>query len=65
MAKIAQAALTKIILEENKGVVHVAQVIISGVVGDKEELNNPTNIASKFWELYEQKRGSWKFEIGV
>ena len=63
MAKAAQANLTKLLAEENKDIVHVALVTVSGVVSMEEEVNNPPNIASKFWKLYEQKKGSWDFEI--
>ena len=62
MAKSAQASLTKILAEEYKGV-HVALVTIGGVVTPEEEVNNPANIATKFWELWEQKREDWEFEM--
>ena len=63
MAKAAQANMTKVLAEENKDVVHVALVTVSGQVSMEEKVDNPPNIASKFWELYEQKRGSWEFEV--
>lgn len=63
MAKTAQAKLAKLLVEENKNVVHVALVTVSGLVSPEEEMNNPTNIATKLWELYEQKKGSWEFEM--
>ena len=63
MAKAAQANLTKLLAEENKDVVHVALVTVSGQVTPEEEVNNPENIATKFWELYQQTKGSWEFEI--
>ena len=62
MAKAAQAKLAKLLAEENKNVVHVALVTVSGLVSPEEEANNPTNISTKLWELYEQKKGSWEFE---
>ena len=62
MAKAAQANLMKLIAEENKNVVHVALVTAGGPVSPEEEVNNPGNIATKFWELYEQEKGNWEFE---
>ncbi|MCJ1380433.1 hypothetical protein MMC17_003536 [Xylographa soralifera] len=63
MAKSAQASLAKLLEQDNKGVVHVALVTVGGQVTPEEPVNNPANIATKFWELYEQKKGSWEFEI--
>lgn len=63
MAKAAQASLAQLLAAENKDVVHVALVTVGGQVTPEEEVNNPANIATKFWELYEQKKGSWEFEM--
>lgn len=63
MAKAAQANMTKLLAEENKDVVHVALVTVGGSVSMEEKVNNPPNIASKFWQLYEQEKGSWEFEV--
>lgn len=63
MAKAAQASLAMLLAAENKDVVHVALVTVGGPVSPEEEVNNPSNIATKFWELYEQKRGSWDSEM--
>ncbi|MCJ1391797.1 hypothetical protein MMC18_004664 [Xylographa bjoerkii] len=63
MAKAAQASLTKLLAADNSDVVHVALVTVGGQVTPEEEVNNPANIATKFWELYEQKKGSWAFEM--
>ena len=63
MAKAAQASLTKLLAEEYKDMVHVALVTVGGQVTPEEKVNNPANIATKFWELYEQKKGSWEFEV--
>ena len=63
MAKAAQASLVKLLAAENEGVVHVALVTVGGPVSAEEEVNNPPNIAGKFWELYEQERGSWEVEM--
>lgn len=63
MAKAAQASLVKLLAANNEGVVHVALVTVGGQVTPEEEVNNPPNIATKFWELYEQKKGSWEFEM--
>jgi len=53
MAKAAQASLTRVLVEEYKDAVHVALVTIGGQVTLGEEVNNPENIATKFWALYE------------
>ena len=63
MAKAAQASLVKLLAADNEGVVHVALVTVSGQVSPEEKVNNPPNIATKFWELYEQKKGSWELEM--
>ncbi len=63
MAKAAQASLMKLLAADNEGVVHVALVTVGGQVTPEEKVNNPPNIATKFWELYEQKKGSWEFEM--
>lgn len=65
MAKAAQASLMKLLADdkENKDKVQVALVTAGGPVSLEKPLNNPPNVASKFWELYEQKRGSWEFEV--
>ena len=65
MAKAAQANLCKMLASENDGKVHVAMLTIGGAVSMQEEINNPANIAVKFWELWEQKKGvgkGWEFE---
>ena len=63
MAKAAQANLTKLLAEENKGLVHVALVTVGGKVSLDEEVRNPENIAGRFWELYMQEKGEWDFEL--
>ena len=63
MAKAAQASLVKLLAADNEGVVHVAVVTVGGQVTPEEKVNNPPNIATKFWELYEQKKGSWESEM--
>ncbi len=59
MAQAAQASLVKMLAKDNAGVVHVA-LMMAREVGD---LDDPSDIAAKFWELYEQKKGSWEVEI--
>ncbi|KAB8301471.1 hypothetical protein EYC80_003331 [Monilinia laxa] len=65
MAKAAQANLVKLLIEQAKDEVHVALVTIGGPVSEQEPVNNPANIAAKFWELWEQKKGSWQIEFLV
>ena len=65
MSKAAQASLAKLLAADNKDVVHVALVTVGGQVTFEEKDNNPPNIASKFWELYEQKKGNWDFEMKI
>lgn len=62
MAKAAQGSLAKLLAAENKDV-HVALVTVGGQVTPEEEVNNPKNIATKFWALYEQKKGDREFEM--
>ena len=63
MAKAAQASLVKLLAADNEGAVHVALVTVGGQVTPEEKVNNPPNIAAKFWDLYEQKKGNWEFEM--
>ena len=49
--------------DEHWGEVHVALVTVAGEVSPEAEVVNPANIATKFWALYEQERGSWAFEV--
>ena len=63
MAKAAQANMVKVLTDENKDVVHVALVTIGGAVSAEEEVNNPQNIAEKFWGLWEQEKGKWETEV--
>jgi short-subunit dehydrogenase len=66
MAKAAQASLVKLLAEQAKDVVHVALVIAAwGPVTMDEPVNNPANIATRFWDLWEQEKGKWDFEIEV
>lgn len=63
MAKAAQASFVKVLAGECRGVVHVALVTVGGPVSVEEEVNNPENVAGRFWELYGQEKGSWEFEM--
>ncbi len=63
MAKAAQANLVKALAEENKGVVHVALVVVGGPITHFNPLRSPTYVASNFWELYRQDKAHWEFEI--
>ena len=63
MAKTAQASLVKMLAAQNEGVVHVALVTVGGQVTPEEKVNNPPNIATKFWELYVQEKGKWDLEM--
>ena len=63
MAKAAQASLVKLLAAENEGVVYVALVTVGGQVSAEEKVNNFFNIAIKFWDLYEQEKGSWELEM--
>ena len=63
MAKTAQASLTKVLAAENENIIHVALVTVGGAVSPEEKVRNPANIATKFWELYEQRKGHWEFEV--
>jgi len=65
MAKAAQANLVKLLAEQTKDAVHVALVTAGGPVSPDEPVNNPANIATKFWELWEQEKVDWKFELEV
>ncbi|KAG9231472.1 hypothetical protein BJ875DRAFT_517005 [Amylocarpus encephaloides] len=65
MAKAAQASLVKLLAEDNKDIVHVALITVGGPVTPEEPVNNPTNVAAKFWEAWEQKKTEWKFELEV
>ncbi|KAL8896967.1 MAG: hypothetical protein Q9207_007457 [Kuettlingeria erythrocarpa] len=63
MAKAAQANLLKALAEENKGVVHIALVVVGGPINFFNPLTSPTYVGSKFWDLYLQDKGHWGFEM--
>jgi NAD(P)-dependent dehydrogenase (short-subunit alcohol dehydrogenase family) len=65
MAKAAQASLVKLLAEQAKDFVHVAMVTAWGPVALDEPVNNPGNIATRFWDLWEQEKGKWEFGIEV
>ncbi|CAL3964601.1 unnamed protein product [Diplocarpon coronariae] len=45
--------------------VHCALLNVGGQVRADDEFLNPTSIAEKFWELYEQKEGAWALDMDV
>ena len=63
MAKAAQASMVKVLTQENKDAVHVALITIGGPVSPEEKVNNPQNIAEKFWGLWKQEKGKWEAEV--
>ncbi|KAI9645675.1 hypothetical protein NHQ30_006417 [Ciborinia camelliae] len=65
MAKAAQANLVKLLIEQTKDKAHIVLVMVGGPVSEQETVNNPKHVATKFWELSEQKRGSRAVELLV
>jgi short-subunit dehydrogenase len=45
--------------------VHVATVLVGGVVSEQAQNLNPTNVANVMWMLYEQDKGSWVKEVDI
>jgi hypothetical protein len=45
--------------------VHVATVSVNGVVSDDNSVINAKNVASKFWELYQQDKDQWQSMVDV
>ncbi len=45
--------------------IHFGVVRVHGVVGPEYPNRNPTNIAEKAHDLYEQKKGEWKFKVDI
>ena len=45
--------------------IHVGQVTVGGEVKPDKAHMSPDFIAERFWELYEQPRDKWAFEIEV
>jgi len=43
--------------------IHVASVIISGIINPEDEKYNPDAIAENYWELYVQKKEGFEVEI--
>ncbi len=43
--------------------IHVASVIISGIINPEDEKYNPDAIAENYWELYMQKKEGFEVEI--
>ena len=49
---------------ESQGV-HVAGVNIGGLVSDEDPVLNPKNIAQALFELYQQAKPDWQWELKV
>lgn len=52
------------IVAEPQGV-HVGIVNIGGVVTDQDAVINARKIASTYWDLYQQEKNEWKFEVKI
>ena len=64
MAKTAQACLVKTLVEQERGKVHVALVVVeAGIVTLEHETNNPERIAGLFWGLWGNEKGKWASEV--
>jgi len=45
--------------------VHVALVLVGGVVSPEQTVLNPKTIAEQTWQLYSQEQSSWELEIAM
>jgi hypothetical protein len=45
--------------------VHIGLINVDGAVGPQFKYRNPTFIAEKAWEMYEQEKASWEPEITI
>lgn len=45
--------------------IHFGVIKVCGPVSPEEKVRNPTNIAAKAVELYEQKKGSWELMVSL
>jgi hypothetical protein len=45
--------------------VHVALINVGGPVSPDEPVNNPGNIAQKFWETYQLEKGEWSVDVNM
>jgi len=45
--------------------VHCALLNIAGQVSEDDKVFNPTNLAEKFWELYDQEKEAWTLDLDV
>lgn len=45
--------------------VHIGLINVDGVVGPEMRYRNPTYIAEKAWEMYDQQKGSWESEVTI
>jgi hypothetical protein len=65
MVKSAQRALVLSLTAKFGEEVHVALLSVGGIVSPDAKNLSPENIADKAWELYKQKKGSWKREMEI
>ncbi len=45
--------------------IHFALLNVGGQVSEQDKFLNPTRIAEKYWELYEQGKGAWTLDVDV
>ena len=50
-------------IEGQKTGVHVATVVVNGIVAPGSGLMDPVNIAQSYWDLYRQDKGSWEQSV--
>jgi len=63
-AKAGMRALSKTFYEDQKSKgTHVATVTVCGFVTPTDPKWNPKVIAEKYWDLFQEKEGSWTWEI--
>jgi len=64
MVKAAQRALVQCLdMTYREQGVHVGLISVGGQVDPKNKVLNPSNIAEKSWDLYNQKRNEWTLEV--
>jgi len=45
--------------------IHIALLNIAGVVSPEDKYFNPPDIAKKYWELYDQEKSAWTFDLDI
>jgi NAD(P)-dependent dehydrogenase (short-subunit alcohol dehydrogenase family) len=65
ITKTSQRSLVQMLDMEFGKEVHIGLINVDGEVGPQMKYRNPTYIAEKAWEMYDQEKGKWDLEVTI